>query len=489
MINQPQIILRIKRLLCYGSVLLVLGIASPSHGQTEDAFGDDPIKLFERAQNAHGRGELAQALELYDEAIKLRPEFPEAEFQRANVLVSLKRFVEAETGLRRAIELRKNWSLPYAVMGSLLLRMKREQEAETFLRQSLKIDANSSIAMQALAEIRLRAGDGKEALALAQKAASDPNAPVTTLFVLALAQRGNGDNATAAATLNRIVESDPTNVAALLERAEIRIALGQKEDAIKDIQAAELLIKDDKASSARLAAAYELAGRRDDARRIGLAAGLVTAATQSTNARGVVGTPEEIEAANSGDPEVSRKALEALIQKNPSSAMLKARLGQAYRTIDPARSLEYYRQAMELEPRNAEYATGYGSALVQARRFGDAAAVLRQVVSAAPDNYAAHANLATALYGLKRYAEALTEYQWLLNAKPDLTIAHYFIATAHDFLGEYKQALPAYEAFMAKANPATNQLEIEKVKLRLPLLRRQIQLGEGVKQKAEKRKQ
>jgi tetratricopeptide (TPR) repeat protein len=107
------------------------------------------------------------------------------------------------------------------------------------------------------------------------------------------------------------------------------------------------------------------------------------------------------------------------------------------------------------------------------------------VITAAPQNYVAHANLATALYSLKQYSQALEEYEWLVKAKPDLTIGHYFIATTHDYLGEYEQALPAYELFLARADPKTNQLEIEKVNLRLPILRRQIKLGQGVKRKPE----
>jgi hypothetical protein len=70
-----------------------------------------------------------------------------------------------------------------------------------------------------------------------------------------------------------------------------------------------------------------------------------------------------------------------------------------------------------------------------------------------------------------------------LTANPKIVVAYYFIATAHDFLGEYPEALSSYEKFLASADAKTNQLEIEKVNLRLPLLKRQIQLGEGVKKK------
>ena len=130
----------------------------------------------------------------------------------------------------------------------------------------------------------------------------------------------------------------------------------------------------------------------------------------------VAGTPEEIEAANSEDPEIARKSLEALLVKNPKNAMLLARLGNLYRTTDPNRSLDYYRQAVEIDPGNADHATGYSSALVQARRFPDAVAVLRRVLAVAPDNYAAHANLAAARaqYGLLRASRALPDAEAVL---------------------------------------------------------------------------
>ncbi len=456
--------------------------------QTNDAFGEaaDPVRLFERGQTAHARGDLVKALEFYEEAIKVRPEFPEAEFQRANVLVARGRPVEAESGFRRAIELKKDWSLPYSALGTLLVGLNRDSEAESFLRQAIRLGAHSNLALRMLAEIRLRTGDAKEALKLAQLATSDKDAPTATWFLRAVAERMTNDKPAALASLDHVLELEPLNLSALMERAEIRIAIGDEEHAIEDLKAAERVINVDKASSSRLAAAYELAGKPEEAQRIAQSAGLIkTPQTSSDGGIKVVGTPEEIEAANSEDLTASRKALETLLGKNPGNAMLMVRLGASYRTVDPTRSLDFYRRAIEIEPHNVDYATGYGSALVQARRFAGAVAVLRRVISAAPENYTAHANLATALYALKQYPQALEEYEWLLQAKPDLMVTHYFIATTHDYLGEYEQALAAYELFLARADSKTNQLEIEKVKLRLPSLRRQIQLGQGVKRKPE----
>jgi len=221
----------------------------------------------------------------------------------------------------------------------------------------------------------------------------------------------------------------------------------------------------------------------EEAQRIAQSAGLIQTQPAANGTIKVIGTSEEIEAANSHNQVKARRALEKLLEKNPQNAMLLARLGGSYRTDDPSRSLEYYRRATSIEPDNADYATGYAAALVQARRFTEGTIILRRVITSTPQSYAAHANLATALYELKRYSEALPEYEWLLQAKPDMAVAYYFIATAHDYLGEYPEALTAYETFLVRADPKINQLEIEKVKLRLPQLRRQIQLGQGTKQK------
>lgn len=470
------------------STALLVACANLASAQTEDALGDgaaDPVKLFEKAQTAHARGDLARALAYYEEAIKVKPEFPEAEFQMGNVLASLGRLGEAESAFRRAIKQRKDWSLPYSALGILLARTNRDTEAETTLRQALKLDSHDNLALRVLASIRLRQGDAKEALKLAQTATHEPDAPASTWLLRAMAERALGDKATAKTSLQHVLEIEPENIAALIERAELYADEGDYEQALKDLKAAEQVKDADKQILYRVVVAYERAGKPEDAQRIAAAAGLIRA-EEEASAGGkikVIGTKEEIEAANSEDPSIARGAIAKLIEKNPRSASLLARLGASYRTDDPVRSLEFYRRATQIESDNPEYATGHAATLIRARRFAEAAHILRRVISVFPENYVAHANLATALYEQKRYPEAIPEYEWLLEKKPDLAVAYYFIASAHDYLGEYKEALAAYEAFLGRADAKTNQLEIDKVNLRLPSLRRQIQLGQGVKRK------
>src|SRR5215213_1500131 len=470
-------------------LLLAVCLASLAAGAavySQEAFGDDatdPVRLFERGQSAHARGELEKAIGFYEQALKVRPEFPEAEFQRGNALASLGRLPEAEAAFRAANYYKKNWALPHSTLGALLMRQSRDKEAEKSFQQALAIDSKESLALRLLSEIKLRAGDAKSALELAKRATAIPEAPAAAWVGLAIAEKANGDKVAARTTLDHVLADEPQNLAALMERADLYVDEKNFELAITDLKAAAKLKPDHKAVLSRLAYALQQAGKADEAAAVAKAAGLEVQQPTGNGAAGVVGTPEEIEAANSSDPVVARKALEKLLEKNPRSAMLLGRLGASYRTDDPARSLDFYRKASELQPDAPEYALGYAAALVQARRFPEAAHVLRQVLRANPDNYTARANLATALYESKRYQEAISEYEWILTKKPDATVVHYFIATSHDYLGEYPEALRSYEKFLSVADPKTNQLEIDKVKLRLPTLRRQIQLGEGAKKK------
>ena len=72
------------------SVAFVVTCAASTMAQVDPSDGEtDPIKLFERGQNAHAKNDLPSALAFYEAALKLRPEFPEAEYQRGVALAGL----------------------------------------------------------------------------------------------------------------------------------------------------------------------------------------------------------------------------------------------------------------------------------------------------------------------------------------------------------------------------------------------------------------
>lgn len=462
------------------ALVLALAVVCAPAASAQDEFDEtaaDPVKLFGRAQEAHAKKEYERALELYEEALQLRPDFPEAEFQKAGALVALGRAAEAEKSYRRAMSLRPAWGLPPAALGLLLARASgREREAEPLLRRALELDQKNLTAVVALAEMRSRAGDAAEALSLRRRATELRPEDARLWVARARAEAAAKDAASALKSFGRAVEADPAGVEARLGRADLLISSGEGERALEDVRALEARAKSDWRLAVAVANRYGLAGRAEEARRVYEA--LPDEAKNSEEGRKLLAALTDLRCEET--PEV-RAALERLAAAEPRNARVLACLGQLTRTTEPQRSLDFYRRAAEAEPRNVDHAVGYAAALVQLRRFPEAAAILRRVIEAAPDKYEAHANLAAALFEMKLYNEAVVEYKWINRARPELAVVHFFIAAAHDHLGEYEEALAEYETFLARADARANQLEIEKVNLRLPSLRGQIRRGEGLK--------
>lgn len=479
----------LSRFRIHAAVLFALALAllcvPLTHAQTtsdDPAEDEDPIQLFQQAQDAHEAGDLNRALELYDRALKVRPEFPEAEYQKANALVALDRLPEAEGSFRRAIDLQPEWPLPYIAFGKLLLRVERFDEAESNLSRSIELDENNLIAPVTLANLYLRTKASREKfqalLEVLKRDTTNEPSNANLWAARGSVERSLGDKKSALVSFDHVLQIDRQHVAALLERAELRIEANNFEGALADALLAQRVSRSSVAASLLVARIYAQTGKTDEAlrtldaldeasQRLPEVLALRTSLTKDCGSM----TAEE------------RAAEEELLKQQPRNAGIIECVGAALRTTDPARSLELYKQAAEIEPGNIRYATGYAAALVQARRFAEAAVILRRILSIQPDNFVAHTNLATALYELKQFPSALAEFQWLVEKKPDLVAAYFFIATAHDNLGEYTDALAAYEVFLSKADAQKNQLEIDKVNLRLPSLRNQVKRGEGVKKK------
>jgi tetratricopeptide (TPR) repeat protein len=465
-------------------IALVVCCALPVAAQDEELSDDegDPVKLFNRGQDAHAKKDYELALEFYELAVKLRPEFPEAEFQMAGALVALKRLPEAEKAYRRAMALSPEWPLPPAALGLLLARTAgREREAEPVLLRSLELDAKNLTALVALAEMRARAGDAGGAVEFWRRATAIKDDDVSLWLARSAAERAAKDTAAALKSLDRALELEPDRAEIRLRRAEIHLEAGDNAHAVEDARALERAAKSDAQMALIAANIYGRAGLFDDARRI--YDSLPEALKTSEEGRRL---SEALNARCEDTPE-SHAALTKLIEREPRNAPALACLGNLLRRSDPPRALEMFKRAVEVEPRNADYATGYGAALLQLRKFAEAATVLQRVLQVAPDNYAAHANMAAALYELKLYKQAIVEYKWVNAARPELAVVFFFIGSAHDQLGEYMDALSAYETFLQRADQQANSLEIDKVNLRLPILRRQIQRGEGIK--SEKKSQ
>ncbi len=446
---------------------VVLTLSFSAFVLAQDESGEpDAVRIFNQAQDAHEKGDLQTAIKFYDEALKIVAEFPEAEYQRAAAMLSLNRADEAEKGFRRAAELRPDWTLPLATLGSLLVRKNNFAEAEKLLTRAIELDELNSPAYVALAELHLKTKASetvlKDLLLKLQNLSMKAKPTASVWAARGAIERALGDKTSAKTSVSRALSIEPANSFALSEQIELSLAEGDLTRALSDAQRLVKAAPNSTSGKLYLARVQAESGNSAEALKI-------LDEMDATNAEVAV-----LKEAITAKGATGIGWLEKQLEKDAKNAVILGRLCGLTRTANPAKSLEYCRRAAEAEPNNVNHAVGYGAALVQAKQFETAAGLLRKLLAIAPDNFTARANLATALFQLKRYNEAKSEYQWLTEKKPDLAVAYYFLAISHDSLGEYLDAMANYQQFLKLADARANQLEIEKVNLRLPALQKQI---------------
>ncbi|PYT01014.1 MAG: hypothetical protein DMF63_04955 [Acidobacteria bacterium] len=452
---------------------LALILTSTVSCQDDSNPADEAVLLFNKGQDAHEKSDFVHAIENYDKAIKLIPDFPEAELQRGNAYFSLGKLDDAETSFRRALELREDWSLALANLGSVLVQKKHYAEAEKFLTHAIETDEQNFPAYAAMTELRLRTKAQpqvlKALLAKMQTLTSKANPTASIWASRAALENAIGDKKVAKASAARALGLDAKNLSALTTSADIAVVEHDPASADLFVKRLEILAPTSQST-------------------IGLRARILIEQSKTADALALLNSvtspgPEIVDLKNqlTAASIVDVAELEKNLASDSANPVILFKLCAAYRVSDPVKSLDYCKRAADAAPNEVQPIVGYGAALVQAKRYDEAVILLRRLISIAPDNTTARANLATALFQLKRYAEAKIEFRWLTDHQPEQPIAYYFLAIVHDQLAEFPDAAANYQLFLRLANPESSKLEIEKVNLRLPVVQKLIKEGKGKK--------
>ena len=467
----PRILIR-TALVLTGSLVILLCFPALAGAQDEERSAD-AIALFNTGQDAHEKGDLNTAIANYEKALKLIPEFPEAELQLGSAYQSLGKLDEAEAALRRAVSLRDDWSLALANLGSVLVKRGKFAEAETHLTKAIALDEQNFPAYTAMTELRLQTKADPAVLKLLlgrlSVLTSKANPTASTWASRAALEIALDDAKSAKVSAGRALELDPRSQFALSASAEV--SLRENDPAAADVFVRRLESVVPRSETVKVMRA-----------RVLLAQGKGDVAIQTLNSivqpnAETLAIKSQILAAISTNP----ADLEKQLASEPANPAILSKLCVAYRTSDPVKAVDYCRRASEASPQSVEPVIGYAAALVQAKRYADAVLVLRKLLAIAPSNSTVRANLGTALFQLRRYAEAKTEFQWLAEHRPDHATAYYFLGIVHDQLNELVDAVASYQQFLRLADPESSKLEIEKVHLRLPIIQNLLKEGKGKK--------
>jgi tetratricopeptide (TPR) repeat protein len=445
--------------------------ASASSAQEIAPTENDAIELFNRGQEAHEKGDLRAALDLYEKALKVVADFPEAELQRGNALLGLGRTNDAESAFRKAVGLRDDWSLAYAYLGATLMRQQKFADAKPVLAKAIELDADNTPAWSSTAELAIRTKASEAELRAIHKkiaffaAAAKPT--VAILSAKASLEFALKDESAAAFSAKRALGVDANNLSMLVLVAEHSLNT-------KDLQTAEAYTKRIEAVDPKAAELNVLKVR------MLLAAGKVKEASALIDAdknpsKELLDIKQKILAAT----ETNVATLEKQLEAEPRNIVALERVCSLLRKEEPLRAMEFCKRALDVEPNNIDHAVGYAAAMLQAKQYPQASALLQKLVNLAPENQTIRANFATSLFQQKRYTEAKPQFIWLSEKQPANAVTYFFLAIAHDELGEYADAMANYQLFMKHADATVHKLEIEKVNLRLPTLQKQLDAGKG----------
>ena len=189
--------------------------------------------LFDRALELANRGRYAEAIKVWEQALKIDPENPKAQNNLGIALVRTGQLPEAIAHLERAVELKPEYAEAHANLGEALSMAARTEEAMAHWRRAVELNPDLAGAHASLGFALARKGSLDEAIAHWRKAVeiAPAMAGVENNLGVALSAQGKYDEAVA--HLRKGLESKPGDIemqnnlaVALLHRRNIEEAVG-----------------------------------------------------------------------------------------------------------------------------------------------------------------------------------------------------------------------------------------------------------------------
>jgi tetratricopeptide (TPR) repeat protein len=466
--------MRLLRLLFPSIILLASVIALASTGASAQAIRGgsaapprDAAQSFEEGQNAQQRGDLAGAVRLYTEAIAADSNLYQAFYQRATALMKLNRIADAESDLRKTIQLEPKFARAHRVLGLLLIDRDQTQESIKAFEKCIELDPKLTGVRIYLASGLIKVGQPAKAvehlrLAIAQK----EELPLAhALLGIALERTGNQDEAFT--EYEAAIRIDPAAATAREGRARLFEARGEFARAIDDYTVA-YRTQPSRDTALRLARLHSRAGQTQAA--IGIYRVILLDKADDFAARAELA----LQLAKNGQAEEAEREIGVVLKSKPNEAAFQVIAGDLMFDDKPELAAGYYQKALSLDASNNSARVQLGASLVRAMRYEDALPILTDSIMREEGNYTAHANLATALFKLKRYPDAAREFIWLIRARPEIAASYYFLAISLDKLGDCQQAMKAYTEFVRRADAAAQKNEVEEANTRSAALQRLI---------------
>ena len=369
--------------------------------------GDSPTLSFLTGTALVQSGELEQGVVALENALRMRPDYPEALNSLGNALAELGRHDDAVAAYERAIALRPRYADACNNLGTLLSRQGRPEEA-------------------------LARYDAALAAAPGHRDAQANRASV-------LRDLGRLDEA--CASLRRAIDADPTRADLLSNLGSLLLQLGRPDEAREAYRSASALRPDHAPTRFGLGNALADLGSLDDA--------------LASHDRAVALDPDYAQAwLNRGNLlrrqarlEEGRESYERALRAKPDYLEAWLNLGNVLGELQRHdEALAAYDRAIALRPDFARAHFDRANRLLALSRLEEALESFGQAIAAEGDGFVdALLNQGWVLTRLGRHEEALRSYERAIAAHPELDRAQLARGNALSRLGRDEDAAEAYD--------------------------------------------
>lgn len=394
-------------------------------------------ELMDKGYSLTELGRLEEALEAYDSAIALKPDYAWAWARRGRTLRVLGRYNEALECYDRALEIQPQYAFAWNGKGIVLERMGRLEQSLACYEKAAEINPTDVWHWCNQADVLLSMNRHREAIPLLEKALQQdpahPNSWAKLGQVYRLLQnypesikayeqaiklapeygwahngyglslKLNGQIEEALISFKRAARYDPNEVWHWYNVVETLILLKQYEDAVHPAQRATQVDPNHASSWSKLGQVLRYVRRYDEA----------------------------------------LNAYDRALALQPDSGWIINGKGIAYERMGRyEEALECYRIAAEHGVWHAHY--NQGNILVRLNRFEEAVPLLERATRVNPDHAKSWARLGSALRNLRRYDEALNAYRQATRLESDYAWAWNEQGITLEIIGRYEDALKAY---------------------------------------------
>ena len=352
------------------------------------------------------KGRAPEAVEQYQKAVTIRPQFVQAWNNLGYALLQSGRVDEAIAQFQKALEIQPDFADADYNLGVALDQKGLLDEAIDQFRKTLGIQPDYPAAYNNLGNALLQKGNVDEAITCYQKALAIKPDDAKARYNLGsiLAQQGRVDEAIA--HFKRALEIKPEDAEVHGNLGNALLQKGQVDEAIAHFQKA-LEIKPDSAE-----AHYNLGNAL-------LQKGQVNEATEQF-----------------------QKALEI----KPDSAEACYNLGNALfqrGRVDEA--IVCYQKVLKIKPDHVETHINLGSALLQKKRVDEAVEQFQQAINIQPASAQAHYDLSQVLFSKGQLDEAIAHLEKALEIRPDYAKAHASLGVALLQKGRADEAITHFQ--------------------------------------------